>query len=206
MSTPDEPTITSVAATCSSAGSSTISNYNASNTYTFSPVGPTAGAGGLISGMTFGTSYTVTATNGGCTSLASSVSFSNAAQLPTPAVPTITSVAADCSAAGSSTISNYNASNTYTFSPVGPTVGAGGLISGMTFGTSYTVTATNGGCTSAASASFSNADQLPTPAVPTITSVAATCSAAGSSTISNYIASNTYTFTFQLDQQLAQED
>ena len=153
--------------------------------------------------MTVGTSYTVTATNGGCTS--ASASFSNAAQLPTPAVPTITSVAATCSAAGSSTISNYNASNTYTFLPVGPTVGAGGLISGMTVGTSYTVTATNGGCTSAASASFNNAAQLPTPAIPTITSVAATCSAAGSSTISNYSASNTYTFT-QLDQQLAQEE
>uniref|UniRef100_UPI004049366E T9SS type B sorting domain-containing protein n=1 Tax=Flavobacterium sp. TaxID=239 RepID=UPI004049366E len=169
------------------------SNYNASNTYTFSPAGPTVGAGGVISGMTVGTSYTVTATNGGCTS-AASASFSNAAQLPTPAVPTITSVAASCSAAGSSTISNYNASNTYTFSPAGPTVGAGGVISGMTVGTSYTVTATNGGCTSIASASFSNAAQLPTPAVPTITSVAATCSAAGSSTISNYNASNTYTF------------
>ncbi|UGS22274.1 choice-of-anchor L domain-containing protein [Flavobacterium cyclinae] len=193
LSTPDEPTITSLAATCSSAGSSTISNYNASNTYTFSPVGPTVGAGGLISGMTFGTSYTVTATNGGCTSLASA-SFSNDAQLPTPTVPTITTTPADCSSAGSSTILNYIASNTYTFTPVGPTVGAGGLISGMTVGTSYTVTATNGGCTSAASASFSNAAQLPTPVVPTITSVAATCSAAGSSTISNYNASNTYTF------------
>ena len=93
--------------------------------------------------------------------------------------PTITSVAATCSAAGSSTISNYSASNTYTFTPVGPIVGAGGLFPGMTVGTSYTVTSSNGGCTSAASASFSNAAQLPTPAVPTITSVAATCSAAG---------------------------
>ncbi|WP_445905256.1 Ig-like domain-containing protein, partial [Flavobacterium sp.] len=194
LPTPAVPTITSVAATCSSAGSSSISNYNASNTYTFTPAGPTVGAAGLVSGMTVGTSYTVTATNGGCTSTASA-SFSNAAQLPTPAVPTITSVAATCSAAGSSTISNYNASNTYTFTPAGPTVGATGLVSGMTVGTSYTVTATNGGCTSTASASFSNAAQLPTPAVPTITSVAATCLAAGSSTISNYNASNTYTFT-----------
>ena len=193
LPTPAVPTITSVAASCSSAGSSTISNYNASNIYTFSPSGPTVGAAGVISGMTVGTSYTVTATNGGCTSTASA-SFSKAAQLATPAVPTITSVAASCSVAGSSTISNYNASNTYTFSPAGPTVGAGGVISGMTVGTSYTVTATNGGCTSLASASFNNAAQLPTPAVPTITSVAATCSAAGSSTISNYNASNTYTF------------
>ncbi|EAZ94947.1 CHU large protein; uncharacterized [Flavobacteria bacterium BAL38] len=194
LPTPLVPTITSVAASCSAAGSSTISNYSASNTYAFTPAGPTVGVAGVISGMTVGTSYTVTATNGGCTSVASA-SFSNAAQLPTPAVPTITSVAASCSAAGSSTISNYSASNTYTFTPAGPTVGATGLISGMTVGTSYTVTATNGGCTSVASASFSNAAQLPTPAVPTITSVAASCSAAGSSTISNYSASNTYAFT-----------
>ncbi|WP_445723698.1 choice-of-anchor L domain-containing protein, partial [Flavobacterium sp.] len=194
LPTPVVPTITSVAATCSAAGSSTISNYNASNTYTFTPAGPTVGAGGLVSGMTFGTIYTVIATNGGCSSTASA-SFSNAPQLSTPDEPLIASVAADCSSAGSSTISNYNASNTYTFTPAGPTVGAGGLVSGMTIGTSYTVTATNGGCTSLASASFSNAAQLPTPAIPTITSVAADCSAAGSSTISNYNASNTYTFT-----------
>ena len=187
------PTITTTAATCSAAGSSTISNYSATNTYTFAPVGPTVGAGGLISGMTVGTSYTVTATNSGCISMASA-SFSNAAQLVTPAVPTITTTAATCSAAGSSTISNYSATNTYTFAPAGPTVGAGGLISGMTVGTSYTVTSTNGGCTSLASASFSNAAQLVTPAVPTITTTAATCSAAGSSTISNYSATNTYTF------------
>ncbi|WP_445716751.1 T9SS type B sorting domain-containing protein [Flavobacterium sp.] len=189
-----EPTINSVAASCSSAGSSTISNYDASNTYTFSPVGPTVGAAGVISGMTVGISYTVTATNGSCTSLAS-ISFSNAAQLSTPTVPTITSVAASCSSAGSSTISNYDASNTYAFTPAGPIVGAGGVISVMTIGTSYTVTATNGGCTSLASLSFSNAAQLSTPAVPTITSVAASCLSAGSSTISNYDVSNTYTFT-----------
>ena len=189
-----EPTINSVAASCSSAGSSTISNYDASNTYTFTPVGPTIGAAGVISGMTVGISYTVTATNGSCTSLAS-ISFSNAAQLSTPTVPTITSVAANCSSAGSSTISNYDASNTYTFTPAGPIVGAGGVISVMTIGTSYTVTATNGGCTSSASSSFSNTAQLSTPAVPTITSVAASCLSAGSSTISNYDVSNTYTFT-----------
>ncbi|TAF11532.1 MAG: hypothetical protein EAZ75_00820 [Flavobacteriia bacterium] len=189
----ETPTITSIAADCLSDGSSIISNYSASNTYAFTPAGPTVGVAGIISGMTVGTSYTVTATNSGCTSLASA-SFSNAAQLPPPSTPTIASITADCSSDGSSTISNYNASSAYTFLPVGPTVGATGLISGMTVGTSYTVTATNGGCTSVASASFSNAAQLPTPAVPSITSVAASCSAAGSSTISNYSASNTYTF------------
>jgi gliding motility-associated-like protein len=189
-----EPTINSVAASCSSAGSSTISNYDASNTYTFTPVGPTIGAAGVISGMTVGISYTVTATNGSCTSLAS-ISFSNAAQLSTPTVPTITSVAANCSSNGSSIISNYDASNTYAFTPAGPIVDAAGVITGMIVGTSYLVIATNGSCISLASASFSNAAQIPTPAIPTITSVAASCSSAGSSTISNYNAPNTYTFT-----------
>jgi putative flippase GtrA len=194
LATQPVPTISSTAASCLADGTSTISNYLAGNTYTFTPAGPTVGAGGLISGMTLGTSYTVTATSGGCSSTASA-SFSNAAQLATPAVPTISSTAASCLADGTSTISNYLAGNTYTFTSTGPTAGAGGLISGMTLGTSYTVTATSGGCTSAASASFSNAAQLATQPVPTISSTVATCAAAGTSTISNYLASNTYTFT-----------
>ncbi|MDN3655827.1 T9SS type A sorting domain-containing protein [Ferruginibacter paludis] len=160
--TPATPTITSVAPTCSAAGSSTISNYSASNTYAFTPSGPSVDAGGLISGMTVGTSYTVTSNNGSCTS-AASAPFSNAAMLATPAAPTITSVPATCSAAGSSTISNFSASNTYVFTPSGPSVGTGGLISGMTVGTSYTVTSNNGSCTSLASASFSNAANLASP-------------------------------------------
>jgi hypothetical protein len=189
--TPAVPTITSVAPTCLTAGTSTISNYVATNTYTFTPTGPTVSATGLINGMTVGTSYTVTSGNATCTSLSSS-SFSNSAMLVTPVVPTITAVAPTCTVAGTSTISNYNAANTYTFSPTGPTVGATGLISGMTIGTSYTVTAGLGTCISAASASFSNAAILTTPAIPTITSVAATCIADGTSTISNYNAANTF--------------
>ena len=162
LAAPATPTITSAPATCSAAGSSTISNYSASNTYAFTPSGPSAGAGGLISGMTVGTSYTVTSNNGSCTSGASAP-FSNAAMLVTPATPTITSAPATCSAAGSSTISNYSASNTYAFTPSGPSAGAGGSISGMTIGTSYTVTANNGSCTSGASAPFSNAANLASP-------------------------------------------
>jgi gliding motility-associated-like protein len=194
LTTPAVPTITGVAPTCSADGSSTISNYNAAQTYTFTPAGPSVGAGGLISGMTIGTNYTVTAGNGTCTS-ASSASFSNAAMLVTPAVPTTNTTPATCAADGATTITNYNAAQTYTFTPAGPTVGAGGVITGMTAGTNYTVTAGNGSCTSASSASFNNPVMLTTPAVPTITSVGPTCSADGSSTISNYNAAQTYTFT-----------
>ena len=196
LPTPAVPTITSVAATCSAAGTSTISNYVATGvTYTFTPTGPSIGAGGLVTGMVVGTSYTVMAGIGSCSS-AASATFSNAVMLTAPATPTITSVAPTCTTNGTSTIANYVSTNTYTFTPAGTvTVGAGGLISGMAVGTSYTVTAGNATCTSAASASFSNAAMLPTPAVPTITSVAATCIVAGSSTISNYISGSTYTFT-----------
>ncbi|MCO4291978.1 hypothetical protein NF867_03770, partial [Solitalea sp. MAHUQ-68] len=179
---------------CAADGSSSISNYSASNTYTFTPAGPSVDATGAISGMVLGASYTVTADNGNCTSLASA-SFSNAAMLAAPAVPTLASTAATCAADGSSSISNYSASNTYTFTPAGPSVDATGAISGMVLGTSYTVTADNGNCTSLASASFSNAAMLAAPAVPTLASTAATCAADGSSSISNYSASNTYTFT-----------
>ncbi|WP_208328376.1 gliding motility-associated C-terminal domain-containing protein [Flavobacterium poyangense] len=194
LPTPATPTISSTVPTCLAAGTSTISNYSAANTYTFTPTGPTVGGSGLVSGMTIGTSYTVTASNGGCIS-GVSASFSNSDILPTPATPTISSTVPTCLAAGTSTINNYSAANTYTFTPTGPTVGGSGLVSGMTIGTSYTVTASNGGCISGVSASFSNSDILPTPATPTISSTVPTCLAAGTSTISNYSAANTYTFT-----------
>ncbi len=78
---PTSPTVTTTTATCSSAGIATISNYNATQTYTFTPAGPTVGTGGVISGLTPGTSYTVTTTNtSNCTSTAST-SFSVAAKL-----------------------------------------------------------------------------------------------------------------------------
>ena len=96
-----------------------------------------------------------------------SASFTNAAQLITPAVPTLTTTAATCSVAGTSTVSNYSASITYTFNPTGPTVATGGVITGATAGTAYTITAGNGSCTSAASASFTNAMILAAPATPT---------------------------------------
>ncbi|WP_264535576.1 T9SS type B sorting domain-containing protein [Flavobacterium sp. N1736] len=193
LATAEVPTITAVTATCSAAATSTISNYVAGNTYTFDPTGPTVDTAGLISGMVIGASYSVTSGDTNCTS-AASVPFSNAAQLITAEVPTITAVTATCSAAATSTISNYVAGNIYTFVPAGPTVDTAGLISGMIIGTPYTVTSGDANCTSAASVPFSNAAQLATAEVPTITAVTATCSAAATSTISNYVLGNTYAF------------
>lgn len=161
---PTAPTINLTAASCTANGNATISNYDATATYTFSPSGPSVGSGGVISGENYGTAYTVTATISGCTSSASTP-FTVDAQFTAPAVPTVTTTSASCTADGSATISNYNASNTYSFSPSGPTAGTGGIISGTTSGTSYTVTASIGTCSSAASSAFTVDGQLPTPSV-----------------------------------------
>ncbi|HBD27101.1 MAG TPA: hypothetical protein DC020_09825, partial [Flavobacterium sp.] len=138
-------------------------------------------SGTTFSGLAPGT-YNVTVRDASdCVSTATIVVINPPAGAP--AVPTITTTAPTCVAAGTSTITNYNAANTYVFTPVGPTAGAGGLISGMVVGTSYTVTAGNGSCTSVASASFTNLATLPVPSQPTISTTAPTCSSDGISTI-----------------------
>ncbi|RZK60682.1 MAG: gliding motility-associated C-terminal domain-containing protein [Pedobacter sp.] len=193
LATPTAPTVTTTAATCSAIGKAAVSNYVATNTYTFLPTGPSVGAGGVITGMVAGTSYILTTNNGSCTS-AASASFSIAAMLPAPTAPAVSTTAATCSAIGTATVSNYVATNTYTFLPTGPSVGAGGVITGMVAGTSYTLTTNNGSCTSAASASFSIAAVLPAPTAPAVSTTAATCSASGTAIVTNYVATNTYTF------------
>ncbi len=169
------PIITTTIATCTAPGTATISNYVPSGqTYSFTPTGPTVGALGVISGLTPGTSYTVSTSNGSCASLASA-SFSIAPQLTVPVTPAITTAAATCTAPGSATISNYvSIGQTYSFTPAGPTVGALGVISGLTPGTSYTISTSNGSCASLASASFSVASQLVAPVISGTTSVCPT--------------------------------
>jgi|APLak6261673822_1056097.scaffolds.fasta_scaffold00187_4 gliding motility-associated-like protein len=192
--TPNVPTISITPETCSSASVATITNYDATLTYVFTPTGPTVGTGGVISGMTVGTSYTVVASNGVCSSTAST-SFSINAMLAIPATPTINMVAPTCVVDGSSSISNYDGSLAYTFTPAGPSVGAGGAITGMITGTSYTVVSNNGTCSSLSSVSFVNAAQLSIPVIPTISIAAPTCSSSGVATITNYVAGLTYVFT-----------
>ncbi|MBL4587238.1 MAG: PKD domain-containing protein, partial [Flavobacteriales bacterium] len=159
---PVTPIVATTSETCSSDGTATIGNYAAAETYVFTPTGPTAGAGGVISGMTVGTNYTVVAGTGNCAS-GSSNAFSVAAATGSVVDPTVSTTAATCSADGNSVITTYNATMTYTFTPTGPTVAAGGAISGMTTGTSYTVTESDQTCTSAPSAAFSNDAQFPAP-------------------------------------------
>lgn len=80
------------------------------------------------------------------------LSATQAATIIQPAQPLaiiITTTPPSCSGPGSSTISNYETGLTYTFDPTGPTVGVSGLINGAVIGQLYSVTASNGSCTSA---------------------------------------------------------
>ena len=192
---PEIPAIKQTAATCSAPGSNRISNYTAGNLYIFTEAGPQVNTSGVITGMIEGTNYQVAIkTNEGCMSPNTDY-FRNASQLITPATPLIIENPATCTAPGSSQISNYAAGNTYNFTPTGPAVRSTGAITGMTETTSYTVTASNAGCTSPGSALFSNANQLAMPATPLITQTNTTYTAPGSIQITNYIAENNYIFT-----------
>ncbi|MFN7013927.1 MAG: hypothetical protein ACK4ON_06625, partial [Bacteroidia bacterium] len=192
--TPVVPTVSITAPTCTLNGFATITNYDATMTYIFTPTGPSVDTLGVISGMLFATNYEVAASNGSCTS-ANSAIFTIDVILVTPAVPVIASTAPTCLADGFSTIDNYDATLTYTFSPAGPSVDATGLVSGMTLNTLYEVTASNTTCTSVASAQFSNLPMLVTPVVPTVSITAPTCTLNGFATITNYDATMTYVFT-----------
>ncbi len=92
-------------------------------------------------------------------------------------VPTISIIPATCNQQGSASISNYEASNTYIFSPTGPTVNTDGTISGMIPGTSYTVIANDGSQDSDSSVAFSIDEQM-IPPTPTVTSPQSFCGTA----------------------------
>lgn len=171
---PPAPVVASTPATCSSPGSSSISAFNPLITYVFSPIGPFVGVGGIINGMTVGTSYTVYAIENGCNSQVSNP-FSNDDIAAPPVAPTLTISPESCNAASTAAINNYSANYTYSFNPAGPSVIAGGIITNSTPGTNYTVTADAGGCTSPASLPFSVNAQLPVPTA-SISSAASGCS------------------------------
>ncbi|WP_329805790.1 beta strand repeat-containing protein, partial [Flavobacterium facile] len=200
VANPATPTVSTTVATCSAAGTASITNYNATYVYTFAPSGPTVGAAGTITGMLAGQSYTVTAATvaGNCTSLPSAP-FSVQPMLVTPATPTIGSVIQPtCSVAnGTFVITNYSSANTYSITSPTGTVVSGPTATGLVTVTEgvYTITANANGCTSAPVNVTINAQPV-TPAVPTVSPVThPTCSVAtGSFTITNYNATNTYTF------------
>ena len=176
LPTPAAPIVSVTAPTCSANGFSTITNYNATLNYTFNPLGPTINSSGIIQGMVLGTSYEVTSTNSSLCTSAVSNSFVNNPMLLVPAVPLVSVTAPTCLANGFARITNYVAGQSYIFDPVGPSVDASGLISGMTFGTSYFVSAGNGSCASANSTSFVIAQQLPLPTIVSVTNNGPICS------------------------------
>ena len=197
-STPTEVTVNELPSPAISAGgpttfcigASVVLTASASAGSTFSwNTGPTTAS---ISPTTPG-SYSVTATDlNGCVALSASTSVT-VNELPD--LPTIFIGPPSCSSAGTATIDNYLSSQTYVINPSGPTVGAGGLISGLAAGTPYTVTSNNGTCTSLNSPPFSINEQLITPEVPAISIAAPTCDSDGTATISNFVSSQTYVFT-----------
>lgn len=164
-SLPAQPTLSSVTQpTCSVAnGSFTITNYDSSYSYTITPSTEVTRIGANVTASTG--SYTITATNDGCTS--SATNFTINGQPATPTQPTLSAVTQPtCSVAnGTFTITNYSSAYTYS---VNPSVGV--VISGSTItapaGT-YTVTATSGSCSSIVSSSLTVNSQPITPSVPT---------------------------------------
>ena len=134
-SQPAPPTITTTAPTCFTTATATIINYIPTNTYIFNPSGPTVNSTGLISGMTFGTNYTVTSGIGGCISLPS-ISFSINAI--TPILPIFTQVTPVCQGA---TINIPTSSNN-----TPPIVGVWNLISSTANDVTYEFTPNAGQC------------------------------------------------------------
>ena len=147
------PIVDTTAATCLLDGTATLSNYDNTLIYTFnpsSPIGPTVDiTTGVISNMTAGSPYTITSNNGLCS--IDSSPFTIDIQLITPPAPIIAISAPTCSSDGIATITNYITGQNYIFTPIGPTVGAVGVISGMNAGINYTVTSNNGPCASPSS-------------------------------------------------------
>ena len=192
--TPSQPTLsTPIQPTCTTSnGSFTIANYNASYTYTVSPSAGVTVSGNTVTAPTG--SYTVTATLGTCTSVASSSVVINS-QPAAPVQPTLsTPIQPTCTTSnGSFTIANYNASYTYTVSPSAGVTVSGNTVTAPTG--SYTVTAKLGTCTSVASSGVVINSQPAAPVQPTLsTPIQLTCTTSnGSFTIANYNASYTYT-------------
>lgn len=151
---PEKPLITITPPTCNSSGKATISNFVSSQTYTFSPSGPTLGTGGLVNGMTLLVNYTVKTSKGNCTSEFSSP-FNISAQVNTLAMPIIDTVAGNCLSIGLASITNYKSNLNYLFTPSGPSINSTGKILNLKPGIQYSVQASDNICFSNATPYFS---------------------------------------------------
>ena len=170
--TPQVPTLTLTAESCTAPTKAVIDNYVSGQTYWHNgnqlTVNTTTHE---LMGLAAGT-YTITTKNGSCESGASA-SFVIKAQKTIPATPAITeSVAPNCTTIGVMKISNYdNVSYTFIKSAdntevTGVTVGTDGVISNLPVG-KYKVKATKDRCTSTLSAEFEIKDKEPATAITT---------------------------------------
>ena len=195
--TPQVPTLTLTAESCTAPTKAVIDNYVSGQTYWHNgnqlTVNTTTHE---LMGLAAGT-YTITAKNGSCESGASS-SFVIKAQKTIPATPIITeSVAPTCTTIGVMKVSNYdNVSYTFIKSAdntevTGVRVGTDGVISNLPVG-KYKVKARKDGCESVLSAEFELKDKLVTPQVPTLTLTAESCTAPTKAVIDNYVSGQTY--------------
>ena len=195
--TPQVPTLTLTAESCTAPTKAVIDNYVSGQTYWHNgnqlTVNTTTHE---LMGLAAGT-YTITAKNGSCESGASS-SFVIKAQKTIPATPIITeSVAPTCTTIGVMKVSNYdNVSYTFIKSAdntevTGVTVGTDGVISNLLVG-KYKVKAKKDSCESVLSAEFELKDKLVTPQVPTLTLTAESCTAPTKAVIDNYVSGQTY--------------
>ena len=183
------PTLNTIPASCTSSGTTTITNYNNIYTYTFNPTGPIVNTSGIISGATIGVSYTVTSSYSGCISLPS-MPFANGAQTVTPSAPIIGTITQPtCSTStGSVALSGLPASGTWTVTanPGGATISNTGTIaifSGLSPNT-YMFTITNSdGCTSADSGFANILSQPAPPSAPTVVTPVTYCQNATASNL-----------------------
>ncbi|MCV9934125.1 gliding motility-associated C-terminal domain-containing protein [Flavobacterium sp. LS1R47] len=185
--------------TCSTeTGSFTITNYDATKTYTFTPsTGVSVSATGVVTAPAETYTATVTDLISGCTSVASASLIINAQPI-TPVTPILGTVTQPTCAVitGSFTITNYDATYTYAVTPTtGVSISATGVVTAPKG--DYTVTATLGGCTSPSASTTVNAQPV-TPVQPVLSIVIqpTTCAMPnGSFTITNYDATYTYAVT-----------
>ena len=179
-------------------GSFTITSFDATSTYTFTP-SATVDESGVVT-LAAGATYTFTETNAaGCESHASSDVVIDA-QPSTPSAPVAGAITQpSCAVAtGSFTITSFDATSTYTFSPSGPTVDAGSGVVTLAAGATYTFTETNAaGCESHASSDVVIDAEPATPSAPVAGAITQpSCAVAtGSFTITSFDATSTYTFT-----------
>ncbi|MGV9003668.1 T9SS type A sorting domain-containing protein, partial [Flavobacterium sp.] len=179
--------------TCSKAtGSFSINNYNSSYTYVITPSTGVTISGNTVTAPT-GT-YSITATSGGCTSVAVSVCVN--IQPAQPVAATVSITQPTCTTGTGSILVTAPTGTGLTYSINGSTYQIGNSFTSLSSG-SYSIKVKNvSGCISNTTVAIINSQTI-APAQVTICSVTQpTCSkATGSFTISNYNASYTYVVT-----------